>query len=74
MALDCGSPFALISVYHDLSNTRLIDKANTPTVHLSVATLILHEELDTHHKNARRHKQSTPRAGEVFHGYSDDVH
>ena len=24
----------------------------------------LHEELDTHHKISRRHKQSTPRAGE----------
>ena len=31
-------------------------------------------ELDTHTEQSRQNKQSTPRAGEVLHGYSDDVH
>ena len=33
---------------------------------------IVHEELDTHHKIPRQHKQSTPRVGEVLNGHGDD--
>ncbi len=34
----------------------------------------MHEELDIHHKSPRRHKQSTPRVGEVLNGHGDDIH
>jgi hypothetical protein len=44
------------------------------TVHHFPAQRFIALELDTHTEQSRQNKQSTPRAGEVLHGYSDDVH